>query len=165
MMMTPCMSVANRNFGADWLLGGNMVCNVLCRVIAVVPNRGAICNTQGCREMILFSIYHRNDIFKMSPKLKTNCYRFATRCRKLYTIFEQGDTKIRSSTKSQITSKIVFRLTQNFSYIRSSLCSRHLQSFKSVLQKLFVPLALKKCVPNELPDAAGTFGSGGQSSR
>jgi len=56
-------------------------------------------------------------------------------------------------------------LTQNFSYIRSSLCSRHLQSFKSVLQKLFVSLVLKKCAPNELPGAAGTFGSGGQSSR
>jgi len=68
-------------------------------------------------------------------------------------------------TKNQITSKILIRLTQNFSYIRSSLCSRHLQSFKSVLQKLFVSLALKKCAPNELPGAAGTFGSGGQSSR
>ena len=61
--------------------------------------------------------------------------------------------------------QILFRLTQNFSYIRPSLCSRHLQSFKSVLQKLFVSLALKKCAPNELPGAAGTFGSGGQSSR
>jgi len=30
-------------------------------------------------------------------------------------------------------------------------CSRHLQSFKSVLQKLFVSLALKKCAPNEPP--------------
>jgi len=46
--------------------------------------------------------------------------------------------------KNQVTSRILFRLTQNFSYIRSSLCSRHLQSFKSVLQKLFVLLALKK---------------------
>ena len=46
-------------------------------------------------------------------------------------------------TKNRITSKILFRLTQNFSYIRSSLCSKHLQSFKSVLQKLFVSLALK----------------------
>ena len=46
-------------------------------------------------------------------------------------------------TKNRITSKILFRLTQNFSYIRSSLCSRHLRSFKSVLQKLFVSLALK----------------------
>jgi len=53
-------------------------------------------------------------------------------------------------------------LTQNISYIRSSLCSIHLQSFKSVLQKLFVSLALKKCAPNELP---GTFGSSGLSSR
>ena len=34
-------------------------------------------------------------------------------------------------------------MTQNFSYNRSSLCSRHLQSFKSVLQKLFVSLALQ----------------------
>jgi len=61
--------------------------------------------------------------------------------------------------------QILFGLTQNFSYIRSSLCSRHLQSFKSVLQKLFVSLTLKKCAPNELPGAAGTFGYGGQSSR
>jgi len=77
----------------------------------------------------------------------------------------QGDTKKTVITKSRITSKILFRLTQNFSYIRPSLCSRHLQSFKPVLQKLFVSLALKKCAPNELPGAAGTFGSGGQSSR
>ena len=68
-------------------------------------------------------------------------------------------------TKNRITSKILFRLTQNFSYIRSSLCSRHLQSFKSVLKKLFVSLALKRCAPNELSGAAGTFGSGGRSSR
>ena len=71
----------------------------------------------------------------------------------------QGDTKKTVITKNRITSKILFRLTKNFSYIRSSLCSRHLQSFKSVLQKLFVSLALK----NVLPGAAGTFGSGGQS--
>jgi len=77
----------------------------------------------------------------------------------------QGDTKKTVITKNRITSKIFFRLTQNFSYIRSNLCSRHLQSFKSVLQKLFVSLALKKCAPNELPGATGTFGSGGQSSR
>jgi len=68
-------------------------------------------------------------------------------------------------TKNRITSKILFRLTQNFSYIRSSLCSRHLQSFKSVLQKLFVSLALKKCAPDELPGSAGTLGSCGQRSR
>ena len=37
-------------------------------------------------------------------------------------------------TKNRITSKILFRFTQNFSYIRSSLCSKHLQSFKFVLQ-------------------------------
>ena len=46
-------------------------------------------------------------------------------------------------SKNRITSKILFRMTQNFSYIRSSLCSRHLQSFKSVLQKLLVSLASK----------------------
>ena len=56
----------------------------------VVPNRGAvapwgaICNTQGCRELIRFLLYHWKDIFKMSPKLNPNCYGFATRCRKLY---------------------------------------------------------------------------------
>jgi len=43
-------------------------------------------------------------------------------------------------TKNRKTSKILFRLAQNVSYIRSSLCNRHLQSFKSVLQKLFVSL-------------------------
>ena len=56
----------------------------------------------------------------------------------------QGDTKKTVIAKNRIPSKILFRMTQNFSYIRSSLCSRHLQSFKSVLQKLFVSLALKK---------------------
>jgi len=30
-------------------------------------------------------------------------------------------------TENRITSKLLFILTQNFSYIRSSLCSRHLQ--------------------------------------
>jgi len=79
--------------------------------------------------------------------------------------FVQGATKKTVITKNRITSKTLFRLTQNFSYIRSSLCSRHVQSFKSELQKLFVSLALKKCAPNELPGAAGTFGSGEQSSR
>ena len=77
----------------------------------------------------------------------------------------QGDTKKTVITKNRITSKISFRLTQTFRYIRSGLCSRHLQSFKSVLQKLFVSLALKKCAPNALRGAAGTFGSGGQNSR
>ena len=75
----------------------------------------------------------------------------------------QADTKKTVITKNRITSKISFRFTQNFSCIRSSLCSRHLQSFKSVLQKLFVSLALKKCAPNEPPSAAGTFGSDRQS--
>ena len=41
--------------------------------------------------------------------------------------------------------QILFRLTQNISYIRSSLCSRHLQSFKSVLQKLCFTGAQKMC--------------------
>jgi len=62
-----------------------------------------------------------------------------------------SDTKKTVITKNQITSEILFGLTQNVSYLRSSLCSRHLQSFKSVLQKLFVSLALKKRAPNELP--------------
>jgi len=52
-------------------------------------------------------------------------------------------TKKTIITKNRITSEIVFRLTQNVSYLWSRLCSRHLQSFKSVLQKLFVSLALK----------------------
>ena len=50
-------------------------------------------------------------------------------------------------TKNRITSKILFRVTQNFRYIRSSLCRRHLHSFKSVLQILFVSLVLKKWAP------------------
>ena len=54
-------------------------------------------------------------------------------------------------TKNRITSKILLRLTQNFSYNRSSLCSRHLQSFKSVLQKLFVLLALKNVLQMSSP--------------
>ena len=87
----------------------------------------------------------------------------------IFSLFSECDsyrvTKKTVITKNQITSKILFRLTQNSSYIRSSLCSRHLQSFKSVLQKLFASLALKKCATSELPGAGSTFGSGGQSSR
>ena len=88
----------------------------------------------------------------------------------------QGDTKKTVITKNRITSKILFRLTQNFSYFRSSLCSRYRQSFKSVLQKLFVSLALKMCSKwaprrcrhiwirrmNRAPtEGSHTFGSGG----
>ena len=60
---------------------------------AVVPNRGAavpwgaICNTQGCCELIRFLLYHWKDIFKISPKLNPNCYGFATRFWKLYLCF------------------------------------------------------------------------------
>ena len=50
-------------------------------------------------------------------------------------------------TKNRITSKILYRLTQNSSYIRSSLCSRHLQKFKSVLQKLCFTVAQKMSSP------------------
>jgi len=58
----------------------------------VVPNWDAaapwaVCNTQGCRELIRFLLHHWKDIFKMSPKLNPNCYGFATRCRKLYFCF------------------------------------------------------------------------------
>jgi len=49
----------------------------------VVPNRGAVYNTQGCRELIRFSVYHRKGIFKMSLNLKPNFCGFATRCRRL----------------------------------------------------------------------------------
>ena len=76
-----------------------------------------------------------------------------------WTWFYTGWHKKTVITKNRLTSKILFRLTQNFSYIRWSVCSRHLQSFKSVLQKLFVSLALEKCAPNELPGAAGPFES------
>jgi len=80
-------------------------------------------------------------------------------------MFDEKHTKKTVITNNRITSKIVFRLTQNFSYIRSRLCSRHLQSFKSVLQKTLCFTGAEKCARNELPGAAGTFGSGGQSSR
>jgi len=52
-------------------------------------------------------------------------------------------------TQKTVITKSRFKLTQNFSYIRSSLCSRHLQSFKSVLQKLCFTGA-QKCAPNEI---------------
>jgi len=61
----------------------------------------------------------------------------------------QGDTKKTVITKNRITSKILFRLTQN--YIRASLCSRHLQSFKSVIQKLFVSLPHKNVLQISSP--------------
>ena len=64
-------------------------------------------------------------------------------------------------TKNRITSKIWFRLTQNFSYIRLSLCSRHLQSSSLYYKNSLFHWRSK----NGLPGAAGTFGSGGQSSR
>ena len=53
--------------------------------------------------------------------------------------------------KNRITSKILFRLTQSFSYIRSSLCSRHLQSFRPVLQKIFVSLVVKNVLQMSSP--------------
>jgi len=68
-------------------------------------------------------------------------------------LYVQGDTKKTVITKNRITSKILFRLTQKFSCIRSSLCSRHLQSFKSVLQKLAVGSDL-------LSHIFGTLGEG-----
>jgi len=48
-------------------------------------------------------------------------------------------------TNKRITSKILFRLTQKTSATlgQASLCSRHLQSFKSVLQKLWFTGAQK----------------------
>jgi len=61
-------------------------------------------------------------------------------------------TKKTVITKNRITSKILFRLTQNFSNIRSSLCSRHLQSFKSVLQKLFGFTGAQKMCSKWAPD-------------
>ena len=61
----------------------------------------------------------------------------------------QGWHKKTVITKNRITSKILFRLIQNFSYIRSSLCSRHLQSFKSV--SLFASLALKNVLQMSSP--------------
>jgi len=37
---------------------------------------------------------------------------------RMFVCFVQGDTKKAVITKNRITSKILFRLTQNFSYIR-----------------------------------------------
>jgi len=65
-------------------------------------------------------------------------------------------------TNNRITSKILFRLTQNFSYIRSSLCSRHLHSFKSVLQKLFVSQALKNVLQMSSPVLQAHLDPGGK---
>jgi len=74
----------------------------------------------------------------------------------------QGDTK-KTVTKIGITSKIFFRLTKNFSYIRSSLCSRHLQVSSLYYKNSCFTDAQKMC-SKWAPGAAGTFGSGGQSS-
>jgi len=49
------------------------------------PSMAFVC--LGCHELICFSIYHWKDVFKMLPNLKPNCYRFATRCHKLYLSF------------------------------------------------------------------------------
>ena len=47
------------------------------------------------------------------------------------------------------------RFTQDFGYIRLSLCRRHLKSFMSVTQKLFgSTLGAQKMCYNELPSAA-----------
>jgi len=52
------------------------------------------------------------------------------------------------TTKSQITSIILFRSLRNFRYIISGPCPKYHQSFKSVWQKFFVLLALQTCCPN-----------------
>ena len=49
----------------------------------------------------------------------------------------QGDTK-NVNKKHRKTPKTLFRFTQIFRYIKLSLCSRHLQSFRSVSQKLIL---------------------------
>jgi len=162
---------SNGNFLANFSLGGPTWTN--CRLwhsdrclFAVVPNRGHA-SPGGVNKFpgiaSLYALYNMESLI----------HKFTNKYICFYNLFNvrgasnkgqlQGDAKKKRS--SPITSKFLFRLTQNFSYIRSSLCSRHLQSFKSVLKKFFVPLALKKYAPNELPGPAGTFGSGGQSSR
>jgi len=59
------------------------ICSKESDIKPVVPNRGVIYSTQGCRELIRFSMYHWKDISKMSPNLKPNCFG----CRKLYFSF------------------------------------------------------------------------------
>lgn len=68
----------------------------------------------------------------------------------------RGDTKKNGHHQKSNNLKKLFRSTQNFSYSRSNLCSRHVQSFKSVLQEhSFSPL-LKKCTSNEIRDSDGS---------
>ena len=62
----------------------------------------------------------------------------------------QGDTKNGYHQKSNNFQNL-FKLTQNFSYLRSSMCSKHLQSFKFVRQKLLVSLALKNVLQMSSP--------------
>jgi len=51
---------------------------------SVVPNRGAIYNTQGCHELIHFLICRYKYVFKQPSHLKSDCYGFATGWRILY---------------------------------------------------------------------------------
>ena len=81
---------------------------------------------------------------------------FVTVCLYICVLFRDTGSNVRWHkkiviTKNRKTSKIFFRWTQHISYTRSSLFSRHLQCFKSVLQNLLVSLALKKCAPNQHP--------------
>ena len=101
-----------------------------------------------CSDWVSFSfrIYSSSLSYQLSVRVRIKSVVWYLICVLIYRVTQK--TVI---TKNRITSKILFRLTQNFSYIRSSLCSRHLQSYKSVLQKLFVSLALKKVCSKRAP--------------
>jgi len=84
-----CHLFVQRTFDRD---GGNVfvwsgTSRVMVRNRGAAAPWGAICNTEECRELIRFLLYHWKDIFKMSPKLNPNYYGFATRCQKLYFCF------------------------------------------------------------------------------
>ena len=68
------------------------------------------------------------------------------------------------STK-RVMYKILLTPICGFSYIRISLCSRHLQSSESLSEKIISLLALKSCAVNELPGAASIFVLGREISR
>ena len=64
----------------------------------------------------------------------------------------QGDTKTTVITKNRITSKVLFRLTQNFSYIRSSLCIADISKISSLYYKnSFFPWRSKNVVQMTSP--------------
>jgi len=50
----------------------------------VVVPLGAVHDTQGCQELMLFQYIIKDTIFKMSSNLNANCYGLSTWCHKSY---------------------------------------------------------------------------------